>query len=120
MVEEIDYFIRGGVYIAKLYPVKYNEIGKLRPVVILNSQNILSNNPTNIFICPLSSQSKEDFKHLHFYLQPRDRLEVGSYALVEHCKSISYERIIKSSLCVLSTFELDCILEKLLFLLGKY
>src|SRR5271155_2491072 len=120
MVEEIDSFIRGGVYIAKLNPVKYNEIGKLRPVVILNSQNILNTKPTNVFICPLSSQSKEDFKHLHFYLQPRDRLEVDSYALIEHCKSISCERIIKSYLCVLLTSELDCILEKLFILLGKY
>ena len=119
-MEEIDYFIRGGVYIAKLNPIKYNEIGKLRPVVILNSQNILNTNPTNVFVCPLSSQSKEEFKHLHFYLQPRDRLEVGSYALVEHCKSISYERIIKSNLCVLSISELDSILEKILILLGKH
>ena len=120
MVEEIDFLIRGGVYIAKLNPVKYNEIGKLRPVVVLNSQNILNTNPTNVFICPLSSKSKEEFKYLHYYLQPRDRLEVGSYALVEHCKSISCERINKSNLCILSTFEINNLFDKLLVLLGKY
>lgn len=118
-MEEVGSLIRGGVYIAKLYPVKYNEIGKLRPVVILNSQNVLNANPINVFVCPLSSQSKEDFKHLHLHLKSRDRLEVDSYALIEHCKSISSERLIKTNLCVLSTFELDCILEKLFVLLGK-
>ena len=118
-MEEVGSLIRGGVYIAKLYPVKYNEIGKLRPVVILNSQNVLNANPINVFVCPLSSQSKEDFQHLHLHLKSRDRLEVDSYALIEHCKSISSERLIKTNLCVLSTFELDCILEKLFVLLGK-
>lgn len=120
MVEEIDYLIRGGVYLANLYPIKYNEIGKTRPVVILNSQNILNNNPPNIFVCPLSSKSKEEFKPLHIYLKPRDKLEKESYALVEHCKSISRERIIKSNLCILTTSEIDCILERLFILLGKY
>jgi len=32
---EVKTFIRGGVYLAKLNPSKYDEVGKLRPVVIL-------------------------------------------------------------------------------------
>jgi len=120
MVEEIDCLIRGGVYIARLNPVKYNEIGKPRPVVILNAQNILNINPPNIFVCPLSTKSEEEFESLHFYLKHRDDMQKDSYALVEHCKSISRERIIKSNLCILTTSEIDCILEKLFILLGKY
>ena len=41
---EINIFQRGGIYLAKLNPTKYDEIGKLRPVVILTSQNILNSN----------------------------------------------------------------------------
>ena len=87
---EINTFQRGGVYLAKLNPVKYDEIGKLRPVVILTSQKILNSKPPFIFICPLSSKSHEDFKYLHFKLHPRDRLNITSFVLIEHSKSETF------------------------------
>ena len=54
MVGQIEILTRGGVYLGKLNPAKHNEIGKVRPVIILNSQLILDSMPPIIFICPLS------------------------------------------------------------------
>jgi len=78
---EINTFIRGGVYLAKLNPSKHNEIGKLRPVVVLTSQKILDSKPPLIFICPLSSKSHEDFQYLHCVISARDKLKRVNHLL---------------------------------------
>jgi len=87
-VEEII-LSRGGVYLARLNPAKHIEIGKIRPVVLLTSQVILHHQSFLVFICPLSSQSQPEFSSLHVQLPPRDNLQVVSYALIEHCRSIT-------------------------------
>lgn len=118
MVEQIEILSRGGIYLAKLNPNKEDEIGKVRPVVILNSQTILDKKPPIIFVCPLSSQSHSEFNALHFELAPRDNLKAKSYALTEHCRSISLSRVIYPRLAQITNSELNSILHKLQFLLG--
>lgn len=114
---EINTFIRGGVYLAKLNPSKHNEIGKLRPVVVLTSQKILDSKPPLIFICPLSSKSHEDFKYLHSVISTRDKLKNNSFALIEHSKSISYKRLHDTCLSVLTKKELEQIINNMVFLI---
>lgn len=101
---------RGGIYLARLDPAKINEVGKIRPVVILNSQIILDSIPPVVFICPLSRQSHSKFSSLHFELDVRDSLDVKSYTLVEHCRSISITRIIHPRLAQTTSYELTRIL----------
>ena len=117
MVEQ-QILIRGGIYLAKLDPAKRNEVGKIRPIVILNSQLVLDSEPPIIFICPLSSQSQVEFSNLHVELQARDGIKVKSYALVEHCRSITTNRIISSRLSQSTDYELRSILHKLSILVG--
>src|SRR6266567_3746661 len=94
MVEQEEILTQGGIYLARLDPAKAAEVGKIRPVVILNAQAILVIIPPTVFICPLSRQSQPEFSSLHVQLSPRDNLKVISYALVEHCRSITIRRII--------------------------
>lgn len=113
MVEEQLTLTRGGVYLAKLNPVKQAEIGKVRPVVILTSQTILDVAPPVVFICPLSSQSYPEYESLHVKLAPRDNLQVTSFALVEHCRAISIKRFAFPRLAQLTNNEIIIILDKL-------
>ncbi len=115
MVEKII-LSRGGVYLARLDPAKGAEIGKIRPVIILMSQYILDQVPPVVFICPLSSYSKEEFSGLHLEISPRDNLEVLSYALVEHCRSIATRRLLRPRLAQLTTSELGEILRRLRYM----
>jgi len=114
----VEILTRGGIYLAKLNPAKAAEIGKIRPVAILNSQFILNNTPPIIFICPLSSQSQPAFSDLHVALPKRDNLKIISYALVEHCRSITINRITYPRLAQLTTDELSTILHRLQRLVG--
>jgi mRNA interferase MazF len=109
---------RGGVYLARLDPSKGGEIGKVRPVVILNSQIILDIMPPTVLVCPLSSQSHPRFESLHVEMPPRDNLKVTSYALVEHCRSIAIRRMVFPRLAQLTSSELLLILHRLQRLVG--
>ena len=109
---------RGGIYLARLDPAKGAEVGKLRPVVLLTDQALLDAEPPQVFICPLSSHSKPAYQALHLKLPPRDRLEVESYALAEHCRSISIRRIHSERLARLDADEIGEIVHRLQRLIG--
>lgn len=111
-------FTRGGVYLARLDPVKGAEVGKRRPVVLLTDQYLLDIKPPHIFICPLSSQSDPAYQSLHVKLPARDNLRVESYALAEHCRSISIRRIQPERLAQLDTDEIMQIIHRLQYLIG--
>src|SRR3982751_1571179 len=110
MVEQKEFLIRGGIYLARLDPAKASEVGKIRPVVILTAQLYLEINSPLVFICPLSSQSQPEFNKLHIKLPARDKLLVESFALVEHCRAISIKRIIHPKLAQLNSVELKAVL----------
>lgn len=118
MVDQREILTRGGVYLAKLDPAKAAEVGKIRPVIILNAQAILDIIPPTVFVCPLSSQSQPAFNSLHVALPGRDNLCVTSYALVEHCRSITIRRITYPRLAQLTDLELSTILHRLKRLVG--
>ncbi|OGT59073.1 MAG: MazF family transcriptional regulator [Gammaproteobacteria bacterium RIFCSPHIGHO2_12_FULL_42_10] len=118
MVAEVTHFTRGGVYLARLDPAKAAETGKIRPIVVLTAQGILNIAPPILFICPLSRQSQPAFSGLHVLLPPRDHLEVTSYALTEHCRSVSIQRIIHPRLAQLTATEIQTIITRLQRLIG--
>ena len=109
---------RGGIYLARLDPAKGAEIGKLRPVAVLLAEVLLDVDPLVVFVCPLSSRSDAALKALHVELPPRDRLKVSSFALVEHCRGISRNRILSDRISQLTQSELALILHRLQRLVG--
>lgn len=110
--------IQGGIYLARLDPRKGAEIGKLRPVAVLSAQTLLESEPPLIFICPLSSRSDPAFQALHVLLPKRGDIRVDSYALVEHCRAISRQRLTGDLVARLSAEELAIILHRLTRMLG--
>lgn len=116
MEEEI--LTQGGVYLAKLDPVKAAEVGKIRPIIILTTQVILDIMPPTVFVCPLSRESQPKFASLHLKISARDNLKKASYALVEHCRSITLRRIVYPRLAQITSAELRLILNRLQRLIG--
>lgn len=112
-MKETAPFVQGGIYLAKLDPTKHAEVGKTRPVAILMADLLLAVHPSSVFVCPLSSQSYPACESLHVRLPPRDNLQKESYALVEHCRSISVIRFIEPRIALLTQDELKSIFSRL-------
>jgi mRNA interferase MazF len=106
-------FQQGGVYLVRLDPAKGVEIGKLRPVVVLTNPHLLNTKPPLVFVCPLSSQSQPEFSALHIPIAARERLQKDSFALVEHCRSLSASRLQDDLLATLSSVQLNKIVHTL-------
>ena len=111
---------RGGIYLAKPDPAKAAKACKIRPIIILNAQTLLDVEPPTIFICPLSSHSQPAYASLHIEILSRDNLKSKSYALIDHCRSISIRRILHPRLAQLTNAELSLILHKLQRLVGVF
>ena len=111
-------FKKGEIYLATLNPKKGNEVGKLRPVLIYQT-DILNEilHPTTT-ILPLSTQLIDDSYPLRFRLEKRDKLENTSEILCDQIRTIDNQRIINEKLTQLTEDELKIIDNQVKIVLG--
>ena len=99
-------FKRGEIYLANLNPKKGNEVGKLRPVLIYQTDMLNDILHPTTSILPLSTQLIDDSYPLRFRVQKRDRLEATSEILCDQIRTVDNARIINEKLTVLSQEEM--------------
>ncbi len=97
---------RGEVYLAYLNPNKGKEVGKLRPVLILQTDFLNEINHLTIIILPLSTKLIDNAYPLRYRIKKRDKLEKDSDILCDQIRAISIERIRGDRLTILSEKEL--------------
>ena len=99
-------FKKGEVYLAKLNPKKGNEVGKIRPVLIYQT-NILNKckHPTTI-ILPISTFLIDDAYPLRYRITKRDRLKKTSDVLCDQIRALDNQRILEGLLTKLSYKEM--------------
>jgi len=86
---------RGEIVLVNLYPKKGDEIGKIRPAVIL-SDTIDNQELETLIVLPLSSQLIDNVTPYRVRLESRNGLEKMSDVLVHQIRTISKSRVIKS------------------------
>lgn len=99
-------FKKGEIYLARLNPRKGNEVGKVRPVLIFQT-NMLNEieHPTTVII-PLSTYLINDAYPLRYRVEKREKLEQDSDLLCDQIRTIDNQRIISDKLAELSLKEL--------------
>ena len=87
--------LRSEIWLANLNPSKKaNEIGKIRPVLIFQNDEInRSSYPTTV-ILPLTTSLIDNAKPLRFRVQKRENLKKDSDVLIAHIRSIDNIRLI--------------------------
>ena len=95
-------FKKGEVYLAKLNPKKGNKVGKIRPVLIYQT-NLLNDceHPTTI-ILPISTILIDDAYPLRYRISKRDNLEKNSDILCDQIRALDNQRIIPNLLTTLT------------------
>jgi len=111
-------FKKGEIYLARLNPRKGNEVGKVRPILIYQT-NMLNDigHPTTI-VLPLSTYLIEEAYPLRYRVSRRDALEQDSDILCDQIRAIDNQRIIAEKLAELSWQEVFEIDEQLKIVLG--
>ena len=103
-------FKKGEIYLARLNPRKGNEVGKIRPVFIYQTDMLNEiGHPTTI-VLPLSTHLIDEAYPLRYRVASRDALKKDSDILCDQIRAIDNQRIIFEKLTQLSwqeVFEID-------------
>ena len=109
--------IRGGIYLANLNPGKGAEIGKIRPVLIIQSDVLNSIKHTTVNILPLTTHLKDD-TFLRVRVQKCDQLNQDSDVVCDYIRAIDICKITSEMLTKISQRKMQRIEKKLSWILG--
>jgi mRNA interferase MazF len=87
---------RGDIYIANLNPVKKNnEMGKIRPVLIYQNNELNQSDYPTTIILPLSTHLIDDAEPLRYRITKRDKLKEDSDVVLTQIRAIDNDRLIE-------------------------
>ena len=98
------------IWLANLNPAKGTEPGKVRPVVIVQT-DLLNESHPSVIICPLTTNVLTESELLRVHLN-KGQLEVLSDILVDQIRAIDKKRLI-SKLGELTSSQTDKLLENI-------
>ena len=83
---------RGDIVAINLYPVKGDEVGKIRPCLIISDDESNAMLKT-IMVMPLSTHLIENMLPYRMRLKQRGNLKQDSDVLINHMRAISIKRV---------------------------
>ena len=110
---------RGEIYTANLNPNRGAEIGKIRPVLILQADWLNAvNTIKTVIVLPLTSQVDPSCSILHPIVKARGQLKEDSQVVVEQPRTLDRRRLGQGPLATLSQLEMIAVEQSLLTILG--
>ena len=109
---------KGEIYLANLNPKKGNEVGKLRPALIYQTDMLNEISHPTTSILPLSTNLIDESYPLRFRVSKRDSLEWTSDILCDQIRAIDNQRLIGEKLAMLSAEEMDAVDKQMKIVLG--
>ena len=97
----------GEVWVARLNPNQGREIGKTRPVVVLQTNAVTEAGLPTVLVAPLTSRLHEGTEPLRVRLAARDRLLKDSFICAEQLRAIDRSRLGEGPLTRLIAQELQ-------------
>jgi mRNA interferase MazF len=111
-------FKKGEIYLANLNPKKGEEVGKLRPVLIYQTDLLNEIMHPTTTILPLSTQLVGESYPLRYRIAKRDKLEQTSEILCDQIRTVDNRRIIAEKLTMLSQQEITDVDKQVKIVLG--
>lgn len=114
-------FSQGDVWLANLNPSKKTEPGKIRPVLIIQSQFLLDVNHSSTIIIPMTTNVIDDAEPLRIRIHAEARLQHDSDLLVDQVRAIDNSRLIEGPLLNIGIERLQFVVHSLqqLFILSS-
>lgn len=109
---------RGEVWVANLNPNRGAEVGKVRPVLVIQEDALGPKVSATVVVLPLTSQLREGIRHLRLTLPPRDRLRRECQVLIDQPRTLDRRRIGDGPLTRLTDDEMRAVERTLKAVLG--
>lgn len=109
---------RGEIWVANLNPSRGREIGKVRPVLIIQSDELGADITPMLVVLPLSTQVYPSFKRWRVTVSARDRLLKPCQAVTDQPRALDRNRLGEGPLATLTAEEMSAVEKSLLAVLG--
>lgn len=97
---------RGEVWIGNLNPNRGAEVGKVRPVLIIQSDFLTNAGSETVVVLPLTTQVRPSREPLRIAIHARDRLQQSCHVIPEHPRTLDRQRLKDGPLTTLSQEEM--------------
>jgi mRNA interferase MazF len=100
---------RGEIWVGNLNPNRGREVGKIRPVLIVQADFLTDQGEATIIVLPLSTQVRESKEPLHVTIPARDRLRHACQVMPEYPRSLDRKRFGDGPLTKLTAEEMSAV-----------
>jgi mRNA interferase MazF len=109
---------RGEVWVANLNPPRGREVGKIRPVLVIQADELTDAGTPMIVVLPLTTKVYPAFTLWRITVAARDRLDKDCQVIVDQPRSIDRARFGEGPLTVLTAEEMAKVEKSLLAVVG--
>jgi len=109
---------RGDVWVANLNPPRGREVGKIRPVLIVQADELTEAGTPMIVVLPLTTQVYPDFRLWRISIAARGRLEKDCQVIVDQPRSVDRARFGDGPLARLGVEEMAAVEKSLMAVFG--
>jgi mRNA interferase MazF len=109
---------RGEVWLANLNPNRGAEVGKVRPVLIIQADFLIAQGDPTIVVLPLTTQVRTSKEPLHVTIRARAELAQTCQVMPEQPRTLDRKRLIEGPLTRLTGDELLSVERSLVAVLG--
>ena len=120
MTTRNDRLRRGQIRVANLNPNRGQEIGKVRPVLIVQGDWLTDAQTRTVVVLPLTSDVRPEVEPLRVTVRARGGLRTDSQVVVEQPRTLDRDRIGDGPLTELTAAEMTRVEESLLAVLGVF
>jgi mRNA interferase MazF len=111
---------RGEIWLGRLNPARGAEIGKTRPVLVVQDNELNASGSRTVIVLPLTTQVNPEREPGHVTLYARGGLLAPSQVMTDSPRTLDRERLLKGPLTRISPDEMAAVEKGLLAALGMY
>ena len=100
---------RGEIWIGNLNPNRGSEVGKVRPVLILQADFLTEQGEPTVVVLPLTTQVRKSKEPLHVTIAARDRLAQDCQVMPEQPRTLDRKRLADGPLTRLTREEMSAV-----------
>lgn len=109
---------RGEIWVARLDPKRGAEVGKARPVLVVQEDRLTATGMPTVLVVPLTTRLWEEFEPIRARIGARGGLREDCHAMVEHVRSLDRDRLRQGPLTTATQEEMAAIERSLRVVLG--
>ncbi len=111
---------RGEIWLGRLNPARGAEIGKTRPVLIVQENALTESGNRTVIVLPLTTQLRPEYEPIHVTIPARGGLRDTSQVMTDSPRTLDRERLLTGPLARVSADEMRAVEKGLLAALGMY